>query len=266
MDELEGHNIQIRAGTAPRVLSEADDLRLAIHQKYSSRSLVEWILDTVRPRQGWSVLDIGCGNGEQLMPLVRVIGNRGSAVGLDMSDSAIGSFKKRVLELNLSNVQPIFGNMDAFEKYIPSGSSFDLIISNFAIYYARNPEKVMSKARSRLKKGGLVFLSGPARHNNHDLINLHRSVGGVIPSHFDPDEMEGKIMDAVRKSFSNVETYLFWNPVTFPSPEVLIDYWKSYFLYDPKYERKFAAAARKHFVEHDSFVTVKEVIGIAARE
>jgi SAM-dependent methyltransferase len=263
--EFLGHNIQILAGRARDALSEADDFRLAIHQKFSGKSLVDWISETVRPLEGWSLLDIGCGTGEQLLHLVHQIGKQGRAVGLDRSEAAIKTFRRRVLELNLKNVQSEVGDMDAFEKYLSVDSRFDLILSNFAIYYAKNPEKLLAKARSRLKEGGFIFLSGPARHNNQALLNLHHSIGGAIPAHYDPDEMEGRIMDAVRKSFSNVEASLFWNPVTFPSPDILIDYWKSYFLYDRKYEEKFVAEARKYFEEHNSFVTVKEVIGIKAR-
>ena len=77
--------------------------------------------------------------------------------------------------------------------------------------------------------------------------------------------MEKRILRILRDEFTQVKTYLFRNPVTFPNPQELIEYWKSYYLYDKEYEQRFIREVKNHFELHRIFTTVKEVIGIIAK-
>jgi hypothetical protein len=60
-----------------------------------------------------------------------------------------------------------------------------------------------------------------------------------------PNVMEQKIVLLMRNTFGYARTFLFRNPATFPTAHSILDYWKSYYLYDPKHEKRFRSEVRR---------------------
>ena len=76
--------------------------------------------------------------------------------------------------------------------------------------------------------------------------------------------MTSTILPEISKNFSTVSKDYFANPTCFPNPNTVIDYWKSYYLYDPSIEEQFTQRIKEHFKKNKEFVTTKQVIGITA--
>ncbi|TMI25689.1 class I SAM-dependent methyltransferase [Candidatus Bathyarchaeota archaeon] len=242
-----------------------DLYRLSIHKKYAKFDIVSWVVKILRPQVGDLVLDLGCGNGEYLIRFAKLIGDHGKAIGIDTSEEAILEFKRRLRSDKIRNLKAIRGKMEDFRKFLPKPVKFDLIMSNFAIYYTNRLAWMLGTMKSKLAEAGKIFLSGPAMHNNYELIEFHSSVVSNDTDRYFPLVMEQRVLKDVRSKFREVRTHLFRNPVTFVSASDLITYWKSYYLYDPDNEEKFTNAVRSFFRTNNQFTTVKEVIGIIAK-
>src|SRR3989338_2397712 len=104
--------------------------RIEAHDRYAKHDLNGWIFSHVKIRGNDSVLDIGCGTGKQLIPISKM--TSGPVVGVDISREALDSIRPNVGK----NVRLIKSGMDdAYGKL--RDLKFDVILSSFAIYYAK---------------------------------------------------------------------------------------------------------------------------------
>jgi methionine biosynthesis protein MetW len=106
------------------------------------RTIVEWV------RQGSSILDLGCGNGELLSLLVREKSVRGQ--GIEINEQAI--------------YQCVAKGLSVFHEDIDNGlsdypdQSFDYVILNQSFQQVKNPDIVLKEA---LRVGGEVIVGFP---------------------------------------------------------------------------------------------------------
>jgi len=209
------------------------------------------------------MLDLGCGTGEQLMRLSEKMGPSGSAIGIDNSRRAIAIFQDSIRKSKRSDIEAVRGDIRDFRKHTGK-RAFDICMSNFAFYYVKDKGRVMNDVREVLSDKGRFFVSGPMSHNNYEFIQLHSSVVGTNPARYYPRFMEEEILPLVRKKFAKVDTFIFRNPVNFPSAQSLLEYWRNYYLFRSESEPDFAKEVGKIFRSQKVFTTVKEVIGILA--
>jgi ubiquinone/menaquinone biosynthesis C-methylase UbiE len=57
------------------------------------------VIELLAPREGWRVLDVGCGPGHLAMELADAVGPRGRVCGVDVSDEMLALAARRDLEL-----------------------------------------------------------------------------------------------------------------------------------------------------------------------
>jgi ubiquinone/menaquinone biosynthesis C-methylase UbiE len=240
--------------------------RLDAHQKFARLEINDWILDRTQPRSGESVLDLGCGSGKQLLAVAVRIGAAGRALGIDASEDSVEAARAGAAAAGLAQVEVRTGRMEELESVLPAEARFSLALACFSLYYAPSPELVLEGVRRRLVAGGRAFVCGPALANNAEFLQF---VDAVVPrpaQRLRRDDslrfMEETAPPLFSRLFPHVEESTFENPVEFPTPDDLVQYWRSYHLYSPAHEDAFADAARAHFAREGRFVTRKVVRGV----
>ena len=104
--------------------------------------------------RGTNVLEIGCGEGGNLLPFAKT----GAAVtGIDIASCRIEQARK------------FFGEEQAAGSFIccdifgyQAREKFDIIICHDVLEHLRNKERLLSLVHSSLKDGGIAFMSFPA--------------------------------------------------------------------------------------------------------
>ena len=250
--------------TPLRTDAAALGVRTRAHDRFAARDMNEWILGLLPPRPGERVLDLGCGSGRQALALAA---RAATVVGLDASAAALAEARESAARAGLSNFRLRFieGRLESLEECLAGEGPFDAALCCFALYYAASPQDTLRALRSRLVPGGRVLVCGPALENNRAFVDLCES---VIPRRDQVHRIEASLtfMDVegpalFREAFGQVTLSTFENPMTFPRPEDLLDYWRSYHLYSPVHEDAFRRAVEEHFEGRGSFTTVKVVRG-----
>lgn len=234
--------------------------RIKTHEKYSKYDIDEWILGILKIKGNESVLDVGCGTGKQLIPILKM--TNGLVVGVDASRESLDHIRKNTEHMD--NVRLVLSTMEEMHEKISSFGKFDVIISCFAIYYSKNTEKTLLELKGLLKGKGRLFLCGPAIGNNEALLKLHSKIKEM--PHMHQGFFENFAKGFLQKNFSRVEEFTFQNPIEFPDVDALTEYWLSYSIGDKSKENEFRKAAAEQFSKGSKgkFVTVKQVIGLLA--
>ena len=103
-----------------------------------------------------SVLDIGCGNGFfefALSPYVKTI------YGIDPSLPMLKDARLNNKSYKFKNVRFYKGSAEN----IPFIKKFDLILFSYSLHYTKNPEAILNKVLSNLKKNGLLLILEPTK-------------------------------------------------------------------------------------------------------
>jgi len=138
---------------------------------------LEYVFYLLGDIRGKSVLDLGCGTGEVVVPLAR----RGAdVVGIDISPELIALADERVRQAGVSATLRV---ASAYETGLPD-ESFDVVCCISVLHHLELPV-VREEIRRLLRKGGVFILKEPIR--------LSRTMGfvrGLLPSREDVSEYE----------------------------------------------------------------------------
>lgn len=137
-------------------------------------------------------------------------------------------------------------------------------MSNFSIYYAANPIRVIDEIITKLQPSGRCFVCGPTVGNNRELLKFCKTFM-PLPRTNTIGQMK-RVGREMQRIFSIFETARFTNTLTFTHPEQLTTYWKSYYVYNPAFENAFLQSVKEHFERERVFITTKEVIGFVGKK
>ena len=101
---------------------------------------------------GMSVLDVGCGTGAIAKDIAKIVGPKGTVLGIDNTSKFIESGKstyKDVHNLALKHV-------DLFD--FKPDLTFDLIIASRMLQWLNNPKEALLKMKSLLNENGIVSI------------------------------------------------------------------------------------------------------------
>src|SRR5262245_59220041 len=104
-------------------------------------------------RAGDTVLDIGSGSGTDLQLAARIVGDRGRAIGLDMTAAMIEKLTACIAAAGVSNVQLLEGNAENIP--LPD-ASVDVITSNGVLNLVPDKHAAFAGMYRVLKPGGRV--------------------------------------------------------------------------------------------------------------
>jgi len=123
------------------------------------------------------VLDLGCGSGESIVPLVK----RGARViGIDISPDLIELARKRV---QIAGVEAALSVRSAYETELQD-QSVDVIFCMSLIHHLDIP-RVRDEMRRILAGDGYIILKEPVRFSSG-----YAALRGLLPSHEDVSEAE----------------------------------------------------------------------------
>lgn len=150
-----------------------DDLKRYLNPPSDTPFPLEYAFSLLPDVRGKTVLDFGCGSGENLVPLVE----RGARViGIDLSPELIELARQRLAAAKLEATVEV---RSAYETGLPD-SSVDVIFC-IALLHHLNIERVCREMRRILTKDGQIILQEPIRFSPSyaRLRNLLPSRGNV---------------------------------------------------------------------------------------
>ena len=250
--------------------------RIDIHKIYGGKDIDRWMLDLLNPKNGFAILDVGCGAGKQCFLYNQFTGGTASITGGDVNEELL--MKARFENQKIGN--PItFMELDFNKRFALESNTFDLESCCFAIYYARDIPATIKEMHRVLKPGGRLFTTGPMPENKQLFYEIIKeATGETIPPMPGSSRYSTEILDSMKKTFSKVETHIFENPLTFPEAEPFIEYtraslsedrklWGNLFKDKGDFEnvmKKIEQTANKRLKENGKLVMTKVVGGFIA--
>ncbi|RKY84125.1 SAM-dependent methyltransferase [candidate division KSB1 bacterium] len=113
------------------------------------------ILKEMDIKQGFYLLDYGCGPGSYVVPASRLVGEKGKVYALDINPLAIREVKKIASKKKLINVETIISDC---ETGLPD-SNIDIILLYDTFHDLSTPENVLRGLYRVLKPEGLLSFS-----------------------------------------------------------------------------------------------------------
>jgi ubiquinone/menaquinone biosynthesis C-methylase UbiE len=113
------------------------------------------IVKEVGIREGFHVLDYGCGSGSYVASVAELVGKSGKVYALDIQPLAIDMVKKIVAKKQLTNVETILSDR---MTGLPDESA-DRVLLYDVFHDLKDPEGVLEELHRVLKSGGILSLS-----------------------------------------------------------------------------------------------------------
>lgn len=239
-------------------------IRRGANERLGQADLNQWILGVAKVEGGEKVLDVGCGDGKQLLAYAKLLGSVGEAVGLDISAQALQAVEINAAKAHVS-VRLALGAMENILSLLTERNHFDLISCCYSLYYSRFPAKTLQDFKNLLKTSGRLLIVGPDQDNNSEFYRFLHGFG-PLPAEIQMTLrfMIELVIPECQKLFAHVDHSLFENPVVFPTAEDVLNYWRATDAFNREIEKELARAVEHYFKSNSSFTIVKRAIGVLA--
>ena len=243
--------------------SKALKSRFEINASGALYDLEEWIKQHIDLKEGYHVLDIGCGHGKQIFKLLPLIGSAGSITGVDISTESIDKVKQTAQENRMRNVHAFTAAMDDIPELL-SGKSFDVIMSAYAIYYSTDMTELIGKLSSILQPKGRIFVCGFGKDSNNEVINTLKELSPEAAAHLEmlDDFISEAQLSELAKRYDAVTTTVLENRILFPSAEAVLTWWRNHNLFVKEADAAFIDYLTEHFRHNDNYSITKNVLGV----
>lgn len=104
-----------------------------------------------------SILDVGCGTGDDVISLAELVGNRGHATGVDSSEKMITEARKR-LELRREKPQPVEFHQGNVHHLDFADNTFDCIRAERLLMHVDDPRKAIAEMVRVTRPGGRIVV------------------------------------------------------------------------------------------------------------
>lgn len=110
------------------------------------------LLEALAIKPGWTVADLGCGNGFHALPMAKMVGESGRILAVDIQPQMLKLLERRAKEAGVEDrITPILAT--ATDPKLPP-NSVDLLIMVDVYHEISHPEQVLAHIRRALKPGG----------------------------------------------------------------------------------------------------------------
>jgi len=137
------------------------------------------ILERLKLRGDESIIDLGCGSGENTVELARRL-PRGRAVGLDSSAAMIDAAKKvleGVEEEVRARMKFMLGDIATFNTAAEHSSEYSVVFSNAALQWVPGHREVFQHIYDALTPGGRVVVQMPKNDQETAQVTILALVG-----------------------------------------------------------------------------------------
>ncbi len=247
--------------------------RIDVHKRFSEKDIDAWMLKIIRIKGNEKILDIGCGDGKQILAFGKKLNLDGRIIGCDISKNLLDKAKK-IAKKNKINASFLLHDIN--EPFRFKDKEFDFILAAFSIYYAKYPEKLILEIKRLLKKGGRLFIVGPTPNNTKDFWKFHsKIINKKIPqiSLRRRARIHDIFIPLIKKHFRNIKIDIFKNTIHFPNFNEVLKYHSASLLFveSIKHEKekkiflnKMKKEIEKNIKKKGVFDIKKEVYGILA--
>ena len=127
-------------------------------------------LDMLAVREGERVVDLGCGTGRSLPPLVHAAGESGWVAGVDLSENMLAETRAFLNRQDMPKAAALC-QADAIHLPFPSGS-LDAVFTSFTLELFDTPEipVVLAECRRVLRPGGRAAVVSVSREGKSALV------------------------------------------------------------------------------------------------
>ena len=102
-------------------------------------------------RPGETVLDVGCGGGDNSRAIAKAVAPMGQVLGLDVSPALVAEAKRRAAQQAVPGLAFLAGDA---ATVIPQGAPFDRLFSRFGVMFFAEPEDAFTHLHGLLQPGG----------------------------------------------------------------------------------------------------------------
>jgi ubiquinone/menaquinone biosynthesis C-methylase UbiE len=231
--------------------------RLNANQAFGDFDFHAWIYKHYAFAPGMDVLDVGCGNGAQVIETLKRLGPDGSITALDLSSESIAQLITS--SAAPANLQAEVGDMRELARLIAERfrvKRYDLAHSTYALFYAKDHLPVLEAMRSALKSCARMIVTSPVGPNG--LRKLVNRLGFATPE-LDPiDQFGSHVLEPYfRSAFPRFEIQIGRNMLRIPSAEAFLALYRSTAYYFPEAEDLLLQIVRSEIASHGHFAFEK---------
>jgi SAM-dependent methyltransferase len=113
------------------------------------------LLENLKIQPGWTVCDLGCGNGYHALMMSPAVGEKGTILAVDIQPEMLDMLKARTESRGIRNIKTVLGELWD-PKLEPA--SCDLILLVDVYHEFGHPEHMLKAIHKALKPGGVVAL------------------------------------------------------------------------------------------------------------
>ncbi len=228
--------------------------RLSLNKKLGSKDLTRWLFKRYKIKKNEFILELGCGVGNHVLKEAKIIKQKGLILATDYSKKSLGILKKKN---NFDNIKIKCVPMDEIFKYLTKKKIFfDKIISSYAIYYARDPLKVISNCSRFLKPTGYFLITAPCYPHTLTSFASHEKTLPKIARKY-IDFSKKKLEPYLRKKKIKYKSFLFENKLRFKKVDDLLNFYRSTVFYNKKSEKNLIQLFNKNKNKSNYFNIIK---------
>lgn len=231
--------------------------RINLNKKLGSKDLTDWLFQRYKVKKNDMILELGCGVGNHVIKQSKIIKKKGLILATDYSNKSLNTLNNSKKKLNTNNIKTKCISMDDVPKYLKNKKIyFDKIISSYALYYAKNPIKVIKECSKFLKPNGVFLITAPCYpHTLTEFAYKEKTLPKIAKKYIDFSTK--KLEPFLKKNKIKYKVFNFQNNLKFKKVEDLINFYKSTIFYNKKSENNLINFYKKEKSRSSFFKIIK---------